>query len=115
MAESSQLDDDDLAENKAHGNTLMMKLLGPIVTFVDRPWKMYPVGVLFGLGASPVPRAQNSAAHENLSLPIFAPDLYFLGQASIRRRPSRSWLSLRLLNAVRMASRSTQAISSSFQ
>ncbi|GJE88284.1 NicO-domain-containing protein [Phanerochaete sordida] len=36
------------AEN--HGNTLMMKLLGPIVTFVDKPWKMYPVGVLFGFG-----------------------------------------------------------------
>ncbi|KIM40857.1 hypothetical protein M413DRAFT_19048 [Hebeloma cylindrosporum] len=29
---------------------LMMRLLGPIITFVNRPWKMYPVGVLFGLG-----------------------------------------------------------------
>ncbi|KAJ3571517.1 hypothetical protein NP233_g3699 [Leucocoprinus birnbaumii] len=29
---------------------LMMRILGPIVTFVNRPWKMYPVGVLFGLG-----------------------------------------------------------------
>ncbi|KAF9451826.1 NicO-domain-containing protein [Macrolepiota fuliginosa MF-IS2] len=28
---------------------LMMRILGPIVTFVNRPWKMYPVGVLFGL------------------------------------------------------------------
>ena len=28
----------------------MMKLIGPVVTFVDRPWKMYPVGVLFGFG-----------------------------------------------------------------
>ncbi|EKM51899.1 uncharacterized protein PHACADRAFT_262302 [Phanerochaete carnosa HHB-10118-sp] len=37
-------------ESKSHGNTLMMKLLGPIVTFVNRPWKMYPVGVLFGFG-----------------------------------------------------------------
>jgi len=29
---------------------LMMRLLGPLVNFVNRPWKMYPVGVLFGLG-----------------------------------------------------------------
>ncbi|KAH9924277.1 NicO-domain-containing protein [Epithele typhae] len=34
----------------SHGNTLMMKVLGPVVTFVDRPWKMYPVGLLFGFG-----------------------------------------------------------------
>ncbi|KAF8133766.1 NicO-domain-containing protein [Boletus edulis] len=31
-------------------NMLMMRLLGPLVNFVNRPWKMYPVGVLFGLG-----------------------------------------------------------------
>ncbi|KAI6030737.1 NicO-domain-containing protein [Pisolithus orientalis] len=31
-------------------NTLMMRVLGPLVNFVNRPWKMYPVGVLFGLG-----------------------------------------------------------------
>lgn len=37
-------------ESESHGNTLMMKILGPIVTFVDKPWKMYPVGVLFGFG-----------------------------------------------------------------
>ncbi|KAI6166719.1 NicO-domain-containing protein [Pisolithus thermaeus] len=30
--------------------TLMTRVLGPLVNFVDRPWKMYPVGVLFGLG-----------------------------------------------------------------
>jgi len=22
-----------------HGNTLLMKLIGPVITFVDRPWK----------------------------------------------------------------------------
>ncbi|KAI8986207.1 NicO-domain-containing protein [Trametes punicea] len=42
--------DDDDDEKASHGNTLMMKLIGPVVTFVDRPWKMYPVGVLFGFG-----------------------------------------------------------------
>ncbi|EIW59722.1 NicO-domain-containing protein [Trametes versicolor FP-101664 SS1] len=41
-------EDEDLKES--HGNTLMMKIIGPVVTFVDRPWKMYPVGVLFGFG-----------------------------------------------------------------
>ncbi|KAG5652879.1 hypothetical protein H0H81_003242 [Sphagnurus paluster] len=38
-------------EQKPHHNyTLMMRILGPIMTFVNRPWKMYPVGVLFGFG-----------------------------------------------------------------
>ncbi|KIL63259.1 hypothetical protein M378DRAFT_187100 [Amanita muscaria Koide BX008] len=29
--------------------TLMLRILGPVINFVNRPWKMYPVGVLFGL------------------------------------------------------------------
>ncbi|KAF8500611.1 high-affinity nickel-transport protein-domain-containing protein [Gautieria morchelliformis] len=29
---------------------LMMRILGPITTYVNKPWKMYPVGVLFGFG-----------------------------------------------------------------
>ncbi|OCB86287.1 NicO-domain-containing protein [Sanghuangporus baumii] len=36
-------------ENKSY-STVMMKILGPVTRFVDRPWKMYPVGVLFGFG-----------------------------------------------------------------
>lgn len=36
--------------NPQDGNMLMMRIIGPIITFVDRPWKMYPVGVLFGFG-----------------------------------------------------------------
>ena len=45
-------DEDDLdgEDDGSHKGTLMMRILGPIVTFVDRPWKMYPVGVLFGFG-----------------------------------------------------------------
>ncbi|KAA1469899.1 NicO-domain-containing protein [Dentipellis sp. KUC8613] len=43
--------DEDLLEDEGRYNqTIMMKILGPIVKFVDRPWKMYPVGVLFGFG-----------------------------------------------------------------
>jgi high-affinity nickel-transport protein len=29
---------------------LMMRLLGPLARRIDRPWKLYPVGLLFGLG-----------------------------------------------------------------
>ncbi|KAI0670977.1 high-affinity nickel-transport protein-domain-containing protein [Trametes maxima] len=43
-------DEEDDGGAASHGNTLMMKIVGPVVTFVDRPWKMYPVGVLFGFG-----------------------------------------------------------------
>ena len=43
-------EDFELREAETHGNTLMMKIIGPIVTFVNTPWKMYPVGVLFGFG-----------------------------------------------------------------
>src|SRR5260370_25961253 len=28
----------------------MTRLLGPLAGRVDSPWKMYPIGVLFGLG-----------------------------------------------------------------
>ncbi|TEB29128.1 NicO-domain-containing protein [Coprinellus micaceus] len=36
-------------DNQPH-RTLTMRIVGPIITFVNRPWKMYPVGVLFGFG-----------------------------------------------------------------
>ncbi|KAI0269739.1 high-affinity nickel-transport protein-domain-containing protein [Gloeopeniophorella convolvens] len=42
--------EDELEDDGAYNNTIMMKILGPVVRFVDRPWKMYPVGVLFGFG-----------------------------------------------------------------
>ncbi|KDQ62484.1 hypothetical protein JAAARDRAFT_170887 [Jaapia argillacea MUCL 33604] len=41
---------DPSEEDPSHENMIMMRILGPIVKFVNRPWKMYPVGVLFGLG-----------------------------------------------------------------
>ncbi|KAI0320547.1 NicO-domain-containing protein [Amylostereum chailletii] len=44
-------DADELMEDDGqYNNTIMMKLLGPVVKFVNRPWKMYPVGILFGFG-----------------------------------------------------------------
>ncbi|CAK5269908.1 unnamed protein product [Mycena citricolor] len=33
-----------------HDHMLMLRILGPIINFVNKPWKMYPVGILFGFG-----------------------------------------------------------------
>lgn len=41
---------EELEHDPRENNMLMMRIIGPIITFVDRPWKMYPVGVLFGFG-----------------------------------------------------------------
>lgn len=32
------------------GGGILLRLLRRVFRFVDRPWKMYPLGVLFGLG-----------------------------------------------------------------
>jgi hypothetical protein len=43
----------DVAGNKGldfEGGGIMMRLFKKIFKIVDRPWKMYPIGVLFGLG-----------------------------------------------------------------
>ncbi|KAI1793273.1 NicO-domain-containing protein [Ganoderma leucocontextum] len=47
---NATVEEDPEEADGSHQNTLMMKLIGPVVTSVDRPWKMYPVGVLFGFG-----------------------------------------------------------------
>lgn len=56
-----------MSRSHNHGSTLLMKIIGPVITFVDHPWKvsmastwhnkmvrpqiqMYPVGFLFGFG-----------------------------------------------------------------
>src|SRR6516164_2628433 len=41
--------DDELEEELAKRG-LMNRFLGPLARRVDSPWKMYPIGVLFGLG-----------------------------------------------------------------
>jgi high-affinity nickel permease len=30
----------------------MVRIIAPILRAVDKPWKLYPVGVLFGFGES---------------------------------------------------------------
>jgi nickel/cobalt transporter (NiCoT) family protein len=37
-------------ERQLNSRGLMMRLLGPLSRRVDAPWKMYPIGFLFGLG-----------------------------------------------------------------
>src|ERR1700744_1818096 len=42
--------DDDQLEEQLNKRGLMNRFLGPLARRVDRPWKMYPIGFLFGLG-----------------------------------------------------------------
>jgi high-affinity nickel-transport protein len=37
-------------ERQLDSRGLMNRILGPLSKRVDRPWKMYPIGILFGLG-----------------------------------------------------------------
>lgn len=37
-------------EFKIEGGGIMVRILNKVLQGVDRSWKMYPVGVLFGLG-----------------------------------------------------------------
>jgi nickel/cobalt transporter (NiCoT) family protein len=46
---SGVYDDEELEEQLAKRG-LMNRLLGPLARRVDAPWKIYPIGVLFGLG-----------------------------------------------------------------
>jgi len=41
------------AEGEVQGGGIMVRLIGPVLKAVDRPWKLYPVGLLFGLGKLP--------------------------------------------------------------
>jgi high-affinity nickel-transport protein len=42
--------DDAELERQLNQRGLMMRFLGPLARRIDTPWKMYPIGVLFGLG-----------------------------------------------------------------
>lgn len=42
--------DDSELEKHLNSRGFMMRFFGPIARSVDTPWKMYPLGVLFGLG-----------------------------------------------------------------
>jgi len=42
--------DDDELERQLSNRGLMNRILGPLARRIDAPWKMYPIGFLFGLG-----------------------------------------------------------------
>jgi len=42
--------DDEQLEEQLNKRGLMNRFFGPLARRVDSPWKMYPIGVLFGLG-----------------------------------------------------------------
>src|SRR6201994_1964939 len=42
--------DDEQLEEQLNKRGLMNRFLGPLARRVDSPWKMYPIGFLFGLG-----------------------------------------------------------------
>lgn len=44
------IDDGAVAGLNLEGGGLMVRLFKKVFKFIDRPWKMYPLGVLFGLG-----------------------------------------------------------------
>jgi high-affinity nickel-transport protein len=46
---SGQYDDEQL-EEQLNKRGLMNRILGPLARRIDAPWKMYPIGFLFGLG-----------------------------------------------------------------
>jgi nickel/cobalt transporter (NiCoT) family protein len=46
---SGQYDDKEL-ERQLSNRGLMNRILGPLARRIDKPWKMYPIGFLFGLG-----------------------------------------------------------------
>jgi high-affinity nickel-transport protein len=45
LARGEQPDEleDILEDDGQYNNTIMMKILGPVVRFVDRPWKVVPL------------------------------------------------------------------------
>src|ERR1700749_4442635 len=47
--------DDDELEEQLNKRGLMNRFLGPLARRVDAPWKIYPIGFLFGLGFDPAP------------------------------------------------------------
>src|ERR1035441_1766143 len=42
--------DDEQLEEQLNKRGLMNRILGPVARRIDAPWKMYPIGFLFGLG-----------------------------------------------------------------
>jgi high-affinity nickel-transport protein len=46
---------------KIQGGGCLVRIVAPLLRAVDKPWKMYPIGVLFGFGKI---LWQSSVVHE---------------------------------------------------
>jgi high-affinity nickel-transport protein len=53
--------DEAALEDPLNNRGLMNRILGGATKAVTRPWQMYPIGVLFGLGFDPPPRSACSS------------------------------------------------------
>ena len=42
------------SDTAVYGGGRLVRVLGPLLRVVNQPWKMYPVGILFGFGGSSV-------------------------------------------------------------
>ena len=65
---------DQTLENFLNQRGLMARFFRPLLRMVDRSWKMYPIGVLFGLGfdtATEVGLLGIAAVEAGSSLPVF--------------------------------------------
>lgn len=54
--EAAGLPPDEVDPAKIHGGGCLVRVIAPILRVVDRPWKMYPVGILFGFVSVPTTR-----------------------------------------------------------
>jgi high-affinity nickel-transport protein len=67
--------DDDELEEQLNKRGLMNRFFGPLARRIDTPWKIYPIGVLFGLGfdtASEVALLVLSGTAVTSGLPFYA-------------------------------------------
>lgn len=48
-----QRDEGEEVDGLPAGGGMLVRVVGPVLKTVDMPWKLYPVGLLFGLGRSP--------------------------------------------------------------
>src|ERR1019366_6465861 len=85
---SGQYDDEALDE-QLNKRGLMNRILGPLARRIDAPWKMYPIGFLFGLGFD----TATEVALVVVALFIGAVEvLGLLGQDGHLTGPGWSWL-----------------------
>jgi high-affinity nickel-transport protein len=49
-SDRDQAEEGAVAGLNLEGGGIMVRLLKKLFKLIDRPWKMYPLGVLFGLG-----------------------------------------------------------------